>query len=300
MKAKVNGTTIYFDVEGAGLVPVGNRMVEKPAMFALHGGPGFDHTGYKPRFSRLADIVQIVYVDHRGNGRSARLKPEEYTLANTVEDLEALRKHLGLGKVIVLGGSYGGMVALSYATTYPENVFRLIIACTAPSYEWWEEGRVEAYRRATPEMKPEVDLLFEARYESSEQMLESFKILMPLYSQPDSAYDHDKVAEGLERVTFSPEAINWGFSVEIAKVYDVRDELNRITAPTLIIAGRHDWAMHPHQQELMHKSIPNSQLVWFEHSGHSMMSEEPEAYIQVIREFLSDIADEVCGIRRVP
>jgi proline iminopeptidase len=299
VKAKVNGIQLYFDVEGAGLVPVGNRMVEKPAMFALHGGPGFDHSMYKPSLSSLADILQIIYVDHRGNGRSERLKPEEYTLANTVEDLEALRKYLGLGKVIVLGGSYGGVVALSYATTYPDSVSRLIIECTAPSYEWFEEGRQEAYRRATPEMKPELDLLFEGRYESAEQMKGSFKIFRSIYFQKDYELYRDGAEEALDRAILSPQAINWGFAVEISKRYDVRDKLSRITAPTLILAGRHDWAMHPHQQELMHERIPNSQLVWFEHCGHVFSSEEPHATLQLMREFLSDIVDEVCEITRV-
>lgn len=297
MIAKVNGTSIYFDVEGAGLVPVGRKMVQKPALLALHGGPGFDHGVYKPLLSGLADIVQIVYVDHRGNGRSARLAPEEYTLPNTADDLEALRQYLGLGKVIVLGASYGGMVALSYATAYPESVSRLIIACTAASHTWFEEGKQEMYRRATPEMVPELDYVFGGRYESPEQMRASFAKLFPLYIR--EKFDHEQSQAWLERTVFSPEAINYGFAVEIRQNYDVRDKLGRITAPTLILAGRHDWAMHPHQQELMHEAIAGSRLVWFENCDHSFMNEEPHAVIQVIREFLSDIADEVCGMRRV-
>ena len=70
MHIMVNGARLYFDVEGAGLVPDGPRMREKPTLLLLHGGPGFDHSMYKPAFSHLADTAQIVYLDHRGNGRS--------------------------------------------------------------------------------------------------------------------------------------------------------------------------------------------------------------------------------------
>ena len=72
MKAKIRGTEIYFDVEGAGLVADGNTLREKPVAFAIHGGPGSDHTGLRTGFSPLSDRMQIVYFDHRGSGRSVR------------------------------------------------------------------------------------------------------------------------------------------------------------------------------------------------------------------------------------
>ena len=70
MHVSVNGVRLFFDVEGAKLVPDGPVMREKPTLLLLHGGPGFDHSIYKPAYSALADIAQIVYLDHRGNGRS--------------------------------------------------------------------------------------------------------------------------------------------------------------------------------------------------------------------------------------
>ena len=120
MRARIRDTEIFFDVEGAALVPDGPRMVERPVAFLLHGGPGGDHSGFKPGWSPLAERMQVIYVDHRGQGRSARGLKETYTLDNNVDDLEALRQHLGLDKVVVIGVSYGGMVALTYAARYPE------------------------------------------------------------------------------------------------------------------------------------------------------------------------------------
>jgi hypothetical protein len=65
MFVEVNGAKLFFIVEGPGLVPEGPRMREKPAFLLLHGGPGFDHTLYRPAFSALADIAQVVYLDSR-------------------------------------------------------------------------------------------------------------------------------------------------------------------------------------------------------------------------------------------
>ena len=81
MHALVNGVRLFFDVEGASLVPDGPTMREKPTLILLHGGPGFDHSIYKPRFGELADIAQVVFLDHRGNGRSEPGPRELWTLA---------------------------------------------------------------------------------------------------------------------------------------------------------------------------------------------------------------------------
>ena len=131
MRAKIRDTEIYFDVEGAGLVPDGEHMRERPAAFILHGGPGGDHTGFKPVFSPLAEHMQLVYLDHRGQGRSARGDVSRYTLDETVEDLEALRLHLGTGPMVSVGTSYGGMVAMAHAARYPASVLQLVLIVTA-------------------------------------------------------------------------------------------------------------------------------------------------------------------------
>ena len=66
MRAKVRDTEIYFDVEGAGLVPDGAAMRERPVGLVIHGGPGADHSGFKPALSPLAEHMQLVYFDHCG------------------------------------------------------------------------------------------------------------------------------------------------------------------------------------------------------------------------------------------
>ena len=93
MKVFVNGVRLFFDVEGARLVPDGPVMREKPTLLLLHGGPGFDHSIYKPAYSALADVAQIIYLDHRGNGRSedGRAKPGTWRSGATTWPRSAMR-----------------------------------------------------------------------------------------------------------------------------------------------------------------------------------------------------------------
>ena len=96
MHVSVNGVRLFFDVEGAKLVPDGPVMREKPVLLMLHGGPGADHSIYRPAYSALADIAQIVYLDHRGNGRSEDGPRESWNLAQWGDDVRAFCDALGI------------------------------------------------------------------------------------------------------------------------------------------------------------------------------------------------------------
>jgi len=106
MKVLVNGVRLFFDVEGAGLTPAGDVMREKPTLLLLHGGPGADHSLYKPAFSALSDVAQVVYLDHRGNGRSDRASEETWTLAQWADDVHEFCNVLGIENPIVYGASF--------------------------------------------------------------------------------------------------------------------------------------------------------------------------------------------------
>jgi pimeloyl-ACP methyl ester carboxylesterase len=127
MHVLVNGVRLFFDVEGAKLVPDGFAMRERPTLLLLHGGPGFDHSSFKPAYSALADIAQVIYLDHRGNGRSETGPQEDWTLAQWGDDVRAFRDALDIRHPIVLGVSFGGFVALSYAIRHPSHPAKLIL-----------------------------------------------------------------------------------------------------------------------------------------------------------------------------
>ncbi|HTL90471.1 MAG TPA: alpha/beta fold hydrolase, partial [Leptolyngbya sp.] len=206
MFATIRGTKIYFDIEGAGLVPDGDQMREKPIAFLIHGGPGADHTSYKPTFSALSDKMQLVYFDHRGQGRSARGDKSTYTLDQNVEDMEALRQHLGLDKIIAIGGSYGGMVALTYAIRYPQNLSHLIAIATVPDSRFLKRAQEILNDRGTPEQIEIAQYLWNGNFETEEQLSDYFRIMQPLYSVTQSSTQATR-----SRTILSIDAINQAF-----------------------------------------------------------------------------------------
>src|SRR3954471_23368876 len=147
MFISVNGVRLFFDVEGAKLVPDGPVMREKPVLLMLHGGPGADHSIYRPAYSALADVAEIVYLDQRGNGRSEDGPREGWNLAQWGDDVHAFCETLGIANPIVLGASFGGMVALAYATRHPDHPSRLILLSTEAAGGTYLERRVELFER---------------------------------------------------------------------------------------------------------------------------------------------------------
>jgi proline iminopeptidase len=282
MRAKIRDTEIFFDVEGSSLVVDGDRLHNKPVAFLIHGGPGADHTSYKPAYSPLARKLQLVYFDHRGQGRSARGAKETYTLENNIEDMEALRQYLGLDKIVVLGTSYGGMVALSYAARYPQYVSHLIAIATAASSRFLERAKEILQQRGTEEQKKIAQRVWDGNFGNTEQLHEYFQVMGSMYSL---TFDPSKTGKVWNRTIFSVDAINEAFG-GFLRNYNVLDQLHKITAPTLVIGGRHDWICAPEFSEEIAKLIPNSDLRIFENSGHSIRADEPEALLDAIAGFL--------------
>jgi proline iminopeptidase len=285
MFAAVRGTRIYFDVEGMGLVPDGPAMREHPVAMVIHGGPGGDHSGFKPSFSPLAARMQLMYFDHRGQGRSAAADPATYTLDENVEDMEALRRHLGLGPIVSIGTSYGGMVAMAHAARYPDTVSHLILIVTAAHGGFIPRAQAIVRERGTPEQQAACETLWAGAFRSADDMRQYYAVMAPMYARQ---YDAAAGTAGRTRTLYSPEPLNRAFGPDgFLRRFDLRDELGRIKAPTLIMAGRHDWICPVEFSEEIHRLIPGSELRVFERSSHSIRSDEPEAMTDAILEFVT-------------
>jgi len=284
MRARIRDTEIYFDVEGAGLVPEGGRMVERLPAFIIHGGPGGDHTGFKPGFSPLAERLQLVYFDHRGQGRSAKGDVAKYTLDENVEDMEALRRHLGLGAIVSIGTSYGGMVAMAHAARYPACVSYLILIVTAAHAGFNSRARQIVAERGTVEQKAVCDQLWAGELDTVEKLRHYYDVMGPLYARK---FDPVGAKLGRDRGILAPDALNRAFAPGgFLQGYDLRPELPRITAPTLILAGRHDWICPPEFSEEIHRLIPGSDFRIFEESSHSIRGDEPQKLMDAIAGFV--------------
>ena len=204
MRVLVNGVRLFFDVEGSSLVPDGSAMRGKPTIVLLHGGPGFDHSIYKPSLSSLADIAQVVFLDQRGNGRSDPGPQESWTLAQWGDDVRAFCEVLGIERPIVLGMSFGGTVALAYATRHPAHPAKLILGNTEAAGGTYRERRVALFGRFGG---PEVGALARRRFldgHTDAATLEAWvRLAFPLYSR--TPRDPDMI----RRAVRHPEVTRW-------------------------------------------------------------------------------------------
>src|ERR1051326_7719783 len=133
MYLKVNGTQLFFDVVGSALQPTAQGMIPKPILILLHGGPGvIDHTYFRALMDPLGEFTQVIYLDLRGQGRSARQSPEYYQVGLMADDVAAFCAKMGIEHPVVLGHSFGGCVALSLAVRHPDLLGRLILLATSP------------------------------------------------------------------------------------------------------------------------------------------------------------------------
>ena len=285
MKAKIRGTEIYFDIEGLGLRPTQTQMEEYPTAFLVHGGPGADHSAYKPLFSGLTDCLQLLYFDHRGQGRSARGDKTQYTLEQNVEDMEALRDYLGLEQIVVIGASYGGMVSLSYASRYPQRVKALVVMATAGHYSFLEQAKQNLQHKGTPEQNAIAEYLWQGRFRDEEHLGEYFKIMGSLYALN---YDPSSSANAFQKTILSVEPINIAFSTFLRQL-NLLPEIQRITAPTLVIGAKDDWICPPEFSQQIADNIPDATLKIFEECGHLIRIDQPQILIQEIGNFLTQI-----------
>jgi proline iminopeptidase len=289
MFATLRDTSLFFDVEGVGFVPDGPTMVQHRPAMVIHGGPGGDHSGFRPAMTPLAATLQLIYFDHRGNGRSALADPggdpARFTLDENVEDMEALRRYLGLGKIVSIGTSYGGMVAMAHAARYPDAVSHLILIVTAAHGGF--VSRAEAFVRAhgTPEQQAVCETLWAGGFRTVEQLQHYYAVMGPLYSR---RFDPASAADGRARTLPTTDPLNRAFGPDgFLRRFDLRGELPRITAPTLILAGRHDWICPPEFSEEIHRLMPGSSLRVFEQSSHSIRVDEPDALNAAILGFVA-------------
>jgi proline iminopeptidase len=287
MHILVNGVRLFFDVEGTRLVPDGPVMREKPTLLMLHGGPGSDHSIYRPAYSALADIAQIVYLDHRGNGRSEDGPRENWNLAQWGDDVRAFCDVLGIASPIVLGASFGGMVALAYATRHPGHAGKLVLISTAAAGGEYLERRVELFERFGG---PEVGALARRRFlelqgHPDQASLDAWaRLAIPLCTRiprdPDMARRAVNRSEVLQWFT-RPGGESHSFNMF--------GDLDRIQCPTLVLGGEDD-PIHPIESQADIAAALPAHLVQFERFAncrHAVVTDAPERAVAVIRQFIA-------------
>ncbi len=219
------GGKLYYEVIGSG---------NETPLVLVNGGPGFDHTYLhtSTAWDALAKNRRVIFYDQRGNGRSASLKPRQScTLADQIDDLEALRVYLGFEKVDLLGSSWGGFLSMAYAARHPERISHLILVDSAAPK--WSET-IFLFDQVFPET---------TEREAAGAFAREFG---------DKAADDALIREYLSMIFYSPERreaflaqigpgaynkeVNQKVTTDLAR-FDLNPEIRKFRFPTLVISG---------------------------------------------------------------
>ena len=251
-----------------------------PALVAVHGGPGTDHRLFRPFLDPLADDLRLVYFDLPGHGQSHLL--DDYGLASMAGAIDDVRSALGTDAVALLGSSYGGFLALTYALAHPDAVSALVLVDTAASHGFREESLAVAARRGTPAMLASLDRLWDGSLTSDAEFQRAWRDIFPLYFHRLADAEIDALARRCGYTLETRRRI-----LPTLRDYDLRERLGEIDVPALVIVGRHDWITSVRQAEELAAGLKRSELVVFAESGHYPFIEEPERFLAVVRDWLA-------------
>jgi pimeloyl-ACP methyl ester carboxylesterase len=279
VRVLVDGVRIWFDIEGPGLVADGAAMEERPCLILIHGAPGAsDHTSFKPTFSALADVAQLVYIDLRGCGRSEG-EPETITLERLADDVAALIDALGIRKPVVLGQSAGGFVAMALAIRHPGIAGRLILSSTQSRVDI--EKIVATSRRLGGESAAEAAMDL-ARDDPS--IPNWIRVGMPLYNKTPQ----DPGAAARTTVRWSTWERFFDLWYRRQNTLDIHAGLGEVHWPTLVMTGTDDPICPTEDSDDIVDAMPPgvATLVRFQDCGHGTWRDAPAEAIDAIRTFV--------------
>ena len=285
----VDGVRLWYRVAGSGAAGA-------PPMVFLHGGPGYNsHSFAVLAGPALERSLRVVYFDQRGSGRSERPWTREYSIDRLVEDVEALRRALGVPQIALMGHSFGGSLALEYAAKYPAHVARMILvgpasdipAACAARVEYLGQHYADALARARADTagrngqpRDDCDLAFNTVNGDEGQRVNN-EVMFPdlrLAQEQDSV----DAASGLRNTGELSQALwSTGFLSYRFAAHD------RIRMPVLILAGGQDYAIGLPSQRALAKSLPSARITEYERAGHFLYRDEPERFTREVVEFLA-------------
>jgi proline-specific peptidase len=268
---------------------------EKPGklpLICLHGGPGATWDYLEPLEAIAHTGRRVIFYDQLGSGNSDEPhNPSMYTVELYVEELDVVRRALGLKRVNILGQSWGGMLAMEYALTQPKGLAGLILANTAASLpDWAREAQ-----RLVAELPLEVQQTLQQHLEAGTTNSAEYRTAYEVFSQRHILSLEPKPDCWTRRVNKPGGEVYetmWGPSeVHITgtlKDWDITSRLGELNFPTLVLCGRNDEAT-PFLSETLHRGIHDSELVIFENSEHIPHISETERYLQVLDAFLNRV-----------
>lgn len=281
MHVTVNGTRLWFDVDGPQLVPDGAAMRARPTVVLLHGGPGgYDHSYLKPDFGRLAAVAQVVYLDLRGHGRSDRGRAEDWSFEACADDVRAFCDKLGIERPVVLGHSMGGFVAILYGARHPGHAGGLVLSSTNARFDL--DRLVDGVRRTAGAEAAELARRDYGGYGpvTKEEWAKVFAAFGPV------ALSADELARRTQNLELGPPGM------ELLRRLDLLEQLPRIDRPTLVVVGELDGVTPVEASEEIARGLAPGlcRLEVVPGGGHFPWKEAPDAFWAVVTDFVRSVA----------
>jgi proline iminopeptidase len=280
---EVLGFTLFYKI----FLPAQSR--PKGTVVCLHGGPGACHDYLMPHIDLAKFGYKVVFYDQLGCGKSEVPKNVAlFSVERGVEELEEFRKKMRLGKIHLMGSSYGGMLALSYALRYQRNLKSLITAGGLASVPLCVD-EMNRLKRALPKGVQGTMQKYEDAGDYHNLAYE--KAVMVFYKRhllrlEKWPREQDYTMRHLSKpVYYTMNGPNEFMIIGNTKYYDITDKLHMIQVPTLVMGGRYD-EVTPKVARSIHNNIQGSKLVTFQKSSHMPFWEEREKYMKTLSQFL--------------
>ncbi len=266
------------------------REGQGPLLICHPGGPGFSSLYFGDLAGLGADFT-LVPLDPRGTAESDRpADPRAYLIDDYVDDLDELRAHLRLERMRLLGHSHGGVVAMAYASAHPDRIERLVLASTLARFAEEQEAAMGAgmearagepwYADAKAALDAEQAGRFSGDRELAELVFRELRLYFAKYGKREAAY-----LDTLRVEIPNGDALRL-FNTEIFANFDLRDGLDRISAPTLVITGEDDFITGPICARELASRIAGARAIIVPSSGHMIFVEARDRFRDEVSKFL--------------
>ena len=272
----IGDAELYVETEGEGIPVV-----------LLHGGPGGTHHYFHPHFSHASDFAQVIYYDQRGCGLSDYEPGEGYTIQQAVNDLENLREALDLEQWVVMGYSYGGLLAQLYATKFPESLAGLVLVSSMVSlnveleptrqYDYISEEEQEWMQEINqmPDLTREQRMF--NRYLNGDWKRQFFY-------RPSK----ERIAEMARYEWVHDSELRHGI-IESVYPLELEGDFDHFQVPTLILEGKWDLTWNTDKPEVIQSIHPNAEMVIIDQAGHNPFADQPETFFAELKNFIESL-----------
>ncbi|WJX08336.1 alpha/beta fold hydrolase [Bacillus cereus] len=270
----------YIDISGSELYV--KRVGKGRPIFFLHGGPGSEHRFFLPYVLPLAEQFELIFYDQRGCGKSIASKKTTYSMEDEINNLEYIRSSLGLDNILLFGESWGSMLALMYAATFPEHVNKILLtAAIGITSEGLKVFEKELDKRLSKKDKSNLSRLEKGLNKGTTCMDEILNILDPYY-----VYNKEKLRKK-QKISIVQE-VNHTIGKDIESNYNLTSKLDILSRiPILVAQGEYDILSPALINKLMINDLPHVTLTEVKDAGHWTVIEQAEEMMRITEEFFN-------------